>query len=243
MRSVRKRAFTLIELLVVIAIIAILAAILFPVFAKAREAARKTQCVSNSKQIATAIYMYVQDYDETVGFAYNYWGPGTYQAGSVNYNTTNGLVPPSVYLSPYIKNFGVFTCPSATRKTPTAGNATYGSMISNYGWNWQITYVAKGYPPFSARTGPLYEGVSLAMLDRPADTVIMGDSNPNRLQGSYIYPHTNAWSATRGYQAKPLRHNEGDNYIFMDGHAKWFKGETIRNYIWTYNGRLGTVFP
>lgn len=242
MHRARKRGFTLIELLVVIAIIAILAAILFPVFAKAREAARKTQCLSNCKQIATALYMYMQDYDEMLGFAYVYWGPGTYPAGSITYTTSNGLVPPSVYLSPYVKNFGVFSCPSANPKAPTSGSASYSSMISNYGWNWQITYVSNGYPPFATRTGPLYQGVSLAAIDRVADTVIMGDSNPARLQGSYIYPHTNAWTATQGYQGKPWRHNEGDNYVFLDGHAKWYKGETIRNSVWTYDNKLGTTF-
>jgi prepilin-type N-terminal cleavage/methylation domain-containing protein len=239
----KRRGFTLIELLVVIAIIAILAAILFPVFAKAREKARQSACVSNGKQIALAMSLYAQDYDEKLGFAYLYWGPGTYAAGGINYNATNGLVPPSIYLLPYTKNFGVFTCPSNSRRTPTSGAVTYAQMIHSYGWNWQITYIPNGYPSFAGRTGPLYEGVSLAMLDRPSDTVMMGDSNPARLQGSYIYPHTNAWTATQGYQGKPWRHNEGDTYIFADGHAKWFHGEAIRKSIWTFDGQDGSAFP
>jgi prepilin-type processing-associated H-X9-DG protein len=116
-------------------------------------------------------------------------------------------------------------------------------MIHSYGWNWQITYIPASYPSFAGRTGPLYTGVSLAMLDRPADTVLMGDSNPDRLQGSYIYPHTNEWSATQGYKAKPWRHNAGDNYIFVDGHAKWYHGESIRKAIWTFDGKDGNTFP
>lgn len=241
--SVEFAHVTLIELLVVIDIIAILAAILFPVFAQAREAARKTQCTSNARQVATAVAMYLQDYDEKLGFACNYWGVGVYPSGGTSNNTTNGIVPPSIYLGPYIKNFGVFSCPSAPIKTPTSGNTTYGSLISNYGWNWQITYVQSGYPAFAGRTGPLYEGTTLAMLERPAETVIMGDSNPSRLQGSYIYPHTNVNTATLGYQGKPLRHQEGDNYVFLDGHAKWVKGEKVRDYVWTFDNRLGTIFP
>src|SRR5262245_47809074 len=97
----RRRAFTLIELLVVIAIIAILAAILFPVFAKAREAARAASCKSNVKQIMTGIQMYTQDYDEILPM------------GGHNSNGTN--VPPTrwyQFIDPYLKNAGVFRCPS-----------------------------------------------------------------------------------------------------------------------------------
>ena len=94
-RKTRRTGFTLIELLVVIAIIAILAAILFPVFAQAREKARAISCLSNLKQIGLACMQYVQDYDETYMYRsqapLGHWGYAAY---------------------PYIKNFGVFTCPS-----------------------------------------------------------------------------------------------------------------------------------
>src|SRR3954469_8157623 len=94
----RRRAFTLIELLVVIAIIAILAAILFPVFAQAREAARKTQCLSNVKQIMTGILMYAQDYDEQL--------PQGTRAG-VCINATTGVAGAGRWMHqihPYVKN-------------------------------------------------------------------------------------------------------------------------------------------
>src|SRR6476619_7472770 len=95
------RGFTLIELLVVIAIIAILAAILFPVFAQAREAARKTTCISNNRQISTAVMMYVQDYDETmVPFFRPAGGPTGARIG------WSGLV------QPYCKNWDLFRCPN-----------------------------------------------------------------------------------------------------------------------------------
>src|SRR5205809_3264393 len=106
---VRRKGFTLIELLVVIAIIAILAAILFPVFAQARDKARAAACLSNTKQIALAVNMYVQDYDETTpGGCFAVWGCGidpNFKKASANYT---GLWP----LTPYVKNEQVFICPS-----------------------------------------------------------------------------------------------------------------------------------
>src|SRR5688572_32759700 len=98
-----RRAFTLIELLVVIAIIAILAAILFPVFAKAREAARATQCKSNMRQLSTAIAMYVQDYDEL------YMLRSSPFVAGVGYHWGYAV-------QPYVKNFGLHQCPSNPRK-------------------------------------------------------------------------------------------------------------------------------
>jgi len=108
-----RRGFTLIELLVVIAIIAILAAILFPVFARAREKARQSSCLSNVKQIALGMLQYAQDYDERLVLAAMYYA-------SPNYYTWMYL------LQPYVKNIQVFTCPSASATgwdgTPTPHN-------------------------------------------------------------------------------------------------------------------------
>ncbi len=102
----QRRGFTLIELLVVIAIIAILAAILFPVFAKAREKARQTSCASNMKQIATATLMYVQDYDESFPLF----------GGEVNFP---GTISWATAVSPYVKNKQIFRCPSDGRNGVT----------------------------------------------------------------------------------------------------------------------------
>jgi prepilin-type N-terminal cleavage/methylation domain-containing protein len=106
-----KKAFTLIELLVVIAIIAILAAILFPVFAQAKEAAKKTTCLSNNKQIGMAIQMYLTDSDDTYSPAYYYRNPNS----SGNLDAT-GIEQWSGFMQPYIKNYKMFVCPSDKKR-------------------------------------------------------------------------------------------------------------------------------
>ena len=144
----RKRGFTLIELLVVIAIIAILAAILFPVFAKARENARKANCQSNLKQLGTAAMMYVQDYDETYFSANNAPLSYTLPNGAVS-GSTNMLWMYQMY--PYVKNWQAFNCPSSSTKwVPDAYSSSLG-----YGFN--DTYIARQ---------------SMAALQVPAETIL-----------------------------------------------------------------------
>ncbi|MBU0606375.1 MAG: DUF1559 domain-containing protein [Armatimonadetes bacterium] len=121
-----RRGFTLIELLVVIAIIAILAAILFPVFAKAREKARQSSCLSNVKQLSLAVFQYVQDYDEMMPAYYNYMNP----SGNRYWCEVIG---------PYIKNTQIFVCPS--RRTIA------------YGYGWNIDEMGYGS---STQCGPVY---------------------------------------------------------------------------------------
>jgi prepilin-type N-terminal cleavage/methylation domain-containing protein/prepilin-type processing-associated H-X9-DG protein len=221
----RKAAFTLIELLVVIAIIAILAAILFPVFAQAKEAAKKTACLSNSKQNALAVMMYNTDYDDTYAMV-------VYAT-----NTPNGIVaPPAVLFSvfdavlPYTKNQDIFTCPSkpdsirwkdevlaAIGSTP-AGSITRASFAPNF----RIFEDTAVPPPFGARNPVVGEsGVPL-----PAGTVLFYDSryvragevNPDAPTGSpYRQP---PGPFTRHNFPGTARHSDTLTVNFADGHAK-----------------------
>ena len=118
-----QRGFTLIELLVVIAIIAILAAILFPVFAQARESARKTKCLSNTRQIGLAVMQYVQDYDET--FFPQPWPGGCAETGYFTNNPNHPRQHWATMLYPYIRNADIFDCPSYAGITYIAAYALW----------------------------------------------------------------------------------------------------------------------
>ena len=220
----RKRAFTLIELLVVIAIIAILAAILFPVFAKAREAARATQCKSNLKQILTASAMYSQDYDEYILSSY----------GNYNLDTGSGAGTHAQYymgmIMPYVKNLGVFRCPSLPQpQEPDPISPLY----TGYGHNHD--FLGWGLP-----------GVHMSQVKAPADTVYFTDYGEyNGDWATFVAnPDTEAFSApSRGcpdcIRAYPQctacpggagccgdadtivnRHSGMANIGFLDGHVK-----------------------
>jgi prepilin-type N-terminal cleavage/methylation domain-containing protein/prepilin-type processing-associated H-X9-DG protein len=143
-----RRGFTLIELLVVIAIIAILAAILFPVFARAREKARQTSCLSNQKQLALSVLMYAQDYDDMLPFGQTDGTPVTYVLASISAGTS--------VLTPYVKNAQIARCPS---------EPTY---ACGYGWN---------YPHMPYRTTYPGDALSLAKVSYPAEVMMFCDSN------------------------------------------------------------------
>ncbi|MFO8081900.1 MAG: DUF1559 domain-containing protein [Armatimonadota bacterium] len=186
-----RRGFTLIELLVVIAIIAILAAILFPVFARAREKARQTSCLSNVKQIALALHMYAQDYDEVLSTAQNSpEGQSTYYWQDM--------------IQPYIMNEQVFTCPSSPRQP------------IGYGWNYP-------HGPYRLDRG---QTLALAEISYPAEFMLFGDSNPDRYRWLYCGPH---WpdGIHDDTNMVATRHNEGANFGFADGHAKWMRTSSI----------------
>jgi prepilin-type N-terminal cleavage/methylation domain-containing protein/prepilin-type processing-associated H-X9-DG protein len=204
--SVRMRnAFTLIELLVVIAIVAILAAILFPVFAQAREKARALSCLSNMKQIATAVNLYVEDYDERVFFR-----PGSAKIVMRNNtpNTTNAAKWWNL-LMPYIKSDALFACPSDPG--PTHSPDVNGNPV-----------ILRSYIANTAT-----EDLALAQIDKPVDTIVVTEKTDTI--GIPALPNTSSWiGAFNGEISKnpatngvAVRHQGGLNASFLDGHAKW----------------------
>jgi prepilin-type N-terminal cleavage/methylation domain-containing protein/prepilin-type processing-associated H-X9-DG protein len=199
----RRYGFTLIELLVVIAIIAILAAILFPVFAKAREKARQTSCLSNTRQIATASAMYVQDYDECYPMCLYLAMPRIWTFYDVHV--------------PYMKNSQILLCPSEPQRIGLAelqalmpGGLTMGSDLTWVSYNGNYAVFEDG--PANALTGADHAVVKLAELVRPAETYLMGDGEielqPNLFNSPVV-----------------AGHNSGFNVTLCDGHAKWVKAE------------------
>jgi len=242
-----RRAFTLIELLVVIAIIAILAAILFPVFGRARENARRTSCLSNMKQIALGVKQYTQDYDER-------FPPGT--VGSSAGNTP----PPAgefygwadMLAESYIKNQQIFQCPSEPNSTtdawrisdqvnPSAGYSDYAinqTLVNGPKNRGTVFTVTSPGPNGSATkvdgapTGATFaanQPMNEAEVEFVAFSILLTeritDHGRNRIpgycsSGPGIFP--NLATQTAGSD----RHLGGANYAFIDGHAKWLKNDS-----------------
>ncbi|MCS6831182.1 MAG: DUF1559 domain-containing protein [Fimbriimonadales bacterium] len=246
------RAFTLIELLVVIAIIAILAAILFPVFSQAREKARQTTCLSNNKQIGLACMMYIQDYDEVYPPG---WRPDPDQAWYM------------MLLIPYMKDTtveqmwtrpGLRSCPSATRpdrwayayndvlnyrsqgsiprvaETIMQGDTSqvpeWDMNCSSTFWNWWTPEVwqnpATGaIPPENYWDDNQVNPRSVLLWRLPDGRILDADAtNP-----------INPWNALSRTGMPRFRHNEGANFTFADGHSKWIKRGTPVLYQWRVN--------
>jgi prepilin-type N-terminal cleavage/methylation domain-containing protein/prepilin-type processing-associated H-X9-DG protein len=245
-----QRGFTLIELLVVIAIIAILAAILFPVFAKAREKARQTSCLSNMKQLTLASLMYSADYD---GVYVNNWLTGFSWMEMIQ---------------PYAKNWQFFNCPSMTYaagavvvKTDTGmrirtclvgmGRASaahpwvggYALNVGNYAY-----YIGSpgsypeggnpgGYGPGGDAGNPGLQ-VDESMVPTPAQTVQFSEAASRCLMinGPWHTGWAMPWGS--GCYCDQLRydHNEGTNLGFADGHAKWLNKSTVKGNIHLWGG-------
>jgi prepilin-type N-terminal cleavage/methylation domain-containing protein/prepilin-type processing-associated H-X9-DG protein len=202
-----RKGFTLIELLVVIAIIAILAAILFPVFAKAREKARQSSCLSNVKQIGIAVLSYVQDNDEMMPSTW--FGPTAYP----------GAYQWPQACAPYIKNWQIFLCPSDTGRTMVANNGAPGSTLS---FSFSVAYYSGSGVAGVSANGP--NGKALSSLQDPSGTIIMADGT-----GSFEFGWPNIAGQPADMSFLPVRHNDGVNCGFVDGHAKWFKPSALSN--------------
>ena len=230
----RTSAFTLIELLVVIAIIAILAAILFPVFAQAREKARQTSCLSNIKQIGLGLMMYMQDAD------------GTYPPHlMLNVPSTTGGITHATwpqFVQPNIKNRGVFSCPSAgdgptlNELSFTSANYAASQTAVTYGMNyWLNSYY--------------YADANESAIKSPAQTVwVLETGSPQaRIPSGLVNPAAGFYQAYAPYYGAVIartnatygfdvpqaaarlanRHNDGLNVLWADGHAKWTKRNVL----------------
>lgn len=222
-----RSGFTLIELLVVIAIIAILAAILFPVFARARENARRASCMSNLKQIGLGMMQYTQDYDEH--YPPNWEGTGVGNPSDIEtdtskpgaYFTVNGNSSGSGhyrtwmdYIYPYVKSVQIFVCPSVTGSPPTP----------SYGYSVALGGYSSYYINFGA-TGTPYTALSLAVVTRPSEiTAIIEYSS------AYSYttvPFNMSNNAQTASNVVVTPHLDGGNVAFADGHVKWESRATI----------------
>ena len=243
-----RRGFTLIELLVVIAIIAILAAILFPVFARARENARRTNCISNLKQIGLGIMQYTQDYDERY--------PGVYSLINAADKTQDGQELISGFQSwqqiiyPYVKSHQMYFCPNSPSQagadipSSPVTNPLARLLNSNYGYNSYI----------GVRLAP----ISLSAVQTPATTYMIAEAGAysfsqsdlkgnsgNAYSGTYYLPGggANGVSCTgviAEFQSdcRTGRHFDGVTVAFADGHTKWLKSGVLvaegRKYVSTH---------
>ncbi len=211
-----KRGFTLIELLVVIAIIAILAAILFPVFARAREKARQSSCLSNLKQIGLAGQMYAQDYDETFNPSDQHCDPPNYVWSQLIY--------------PYVKNDQIFICPSFGGVHTSTCGAAHTKPSSYVHGGYAINAWREVGQGGTTTYGPGHgTGQKLADIETPAEIVYACDQSTGsdasncfrisvmrQMVGGSLYENNQKYAVSS-------RHNDGFNATFCDGHGKWLK--------------------
>jgi prepilin-type N-terminal cleavage/methylation domain-containing protein/prepilin-type processing-associated H-X9-DG protein len=215
MMSKQQRGFTLIELLVVIAIIAILAAILFPVFARARESARRSQCASNLKQLGVAVSMYVQDYDETFPYGENWHG--TSEAVDKTYLRGN-----RVKINTYVKNESVWHCPDdnvwdaahETKASFTSYGTEFDAWYDKYYWDPKTGGDQSSPCPGGPCNGAL-QGVSIAAVEHPSEKGMMFDQLGWHVQTGTLGPLIQ----------DPKTHQVIDgarrHILYVDGHVKF----------------------
>ncbi len=223
-----KKAFTLIELLVVIAIIAILAAILFPVFGRARENARRSSCQSNLKQIGLGALQYSQDYDErTVARYYPLDGGPKKRADGANYTWGDAIYP-------YIKSEQVFMCPShkLTKNDSVGSSFKYYANITTTGDTyWFGSYALNDVDSSSVAIGPLSPSdKSLSAFEDPSGTVWITDAAQSLTVSMSFRPATMTTATENGANTYGgsnsrihERHLETTNVLYCDGHVKAVK--------------------
>jgi prepilin-type N-terminal cleavage/methylation domain-containing protein/prepilin-type processing-associated H-X9-DG protein len=227
----RRTGFTLIELLVVVAVIAILAALLLPVFTSARARARQATCLSNLSQIGRAALLYAGDYDERLP--------------SVLAHRTLPT-DPGMTLQPYLANLDVWYCPDRTTLRPLCTDPKPpfrpDQRCMGYGYNFGSGWGAVVFPRSVLRKGDgltrpdeadygLQIGVTLSEVSEPARCLMFGDTNddPNLSLWRDVMPGVRAAGADdaavdgAGHPYEPPRHAGGNQFVFVDGHARWLR--------------------
>jgi prepilin-type N-terminal cleavage/methylation domain-containing protein/prepilin-type processing-associated H-X9-DG protein len=238
------KGFTLIELLVVLAIIGILAAILFPVFARARENARRASCMSNMKQMGMGVLQYIQDYDEHYPIAwyganpddntisYKQTQPGTpgYQFATYGASDSVGVGHWITWMDliyPYVKSVQLFECPSFNETSYTNSHGLQYQMNGAYSNAVTTNYTSTSI--YSYATGQygnaiLHNGTSASAILRPSETLMIFEARGNYcaygLMGEASFLPTNGQTALEP-------HLEGMNLVFGDGHVKWESSSQI----------------
>ena len=241
-------AFTLIELLVVIAIIAILAAILFPVFAQARDKARQTACLSNLKQQGLAMMQYVQDYDETYPHNNGLAAFNEYPDFNRKNQTYNFNLHWQQQIYPYHKSWGIYLCPSDENPSaPKIDNAG----LSGYRPPTESSYAINSHLMQTGQNGATPGALPESFLAAPASTYLISETSGNLEFFGYggscgALSRLNAVrfpNATAAEKSCPLniadpakfvgredtraRHAAGSNIVYTDGHAKWNRWQNI----------------
>ena len=222
-RAATRSGFTLIELLVVIAIIALLAAILFPVFGRARENARRASCASNLKQIGLGVMQYVQDYDETMPFQ------------GFSYSVTNYSTDSRSWIhktQPYIKSWQLYACPSSVEGSGSGNN------YSSYLVNGVVCVAVYSLGSTSYTAGTEYaEPVRVARIGTPSE-LIFAHEGSGRSSSANIRPYGEASTSSDGFKLYLNNdsasttyyddiHFDGSNLLYSDGHVKWQKRSNI----------------
>ena len=230
-RNGARKAFTLIELLVVIAIIALLAAILFPVFARARENARKSSCANNVKQLGLGIAQYVQDYDEQYPYGTPRGGTGFRGTGWA------GMI------YPYVKSPQVYGCPNDPTK-PSGNNypvsysfngAYLGARaLADVAKSTQTVALSESTSGWQVNvTDPAETGTRTSMIDLGDNHVYVDTGAAQQCCGNTEHYRTGAYSNGAVLQGHgggdtDVVHLDGSNYLLADGHVKWYKGTSIQ---------------